>query len=137
LKFDGLSKADRRSATDRAEFVPTLVNVDALAQAADATCLERPVTHTLEPKTRTVAVELDVPNPNLKLASGMYAEIQWPVRKEWPALLVPPASIATTTERTFVFRIMNEVAEWVPVSRGAAVGDLDEVYGLGGSQYSL
>jgi hypothetical protein len=55
--------------------VPILVNVDALAQAADATCLVGRGSHTLESKTRTVAVELDVANPNLKLASGMYAEI--------------------------------------------------------------
>jgi multidrug efflux pump subunit AcrA (membrane-fusion protein) len=59
----------------------------------------------------------------------MYAEVQWPVRKERPALLVPSTTIATTTERTFVVRIKNDVAEWVPVSRGAATGDLVEVYG--------
>ena len=89
----------------------------------------RRIAHAVEPKTRTMAVELDVANPNLRLASGMYAEVQWPVRKERPALLVPPTSIATTTERTFVIRIKNDVAEWVPVSRGAAAGDLVEVYG--------
>jgi membrane fusion protein (multidrug efflux system) len=89
----------------------------------------RRIAHALEPRTRTMAVELDVANPNLRLASGMYAEVQWPVRKARPALLVPPTSIATTTERTFVIRIKNDVAEWVPVSRGAAAGDLVEVYG--------
>ena len=89
----------------------------------------RRIAHALEPKTRTMAVELDVANPGLRLASGMYAEVQWPVRKERPALLVPPTSIATTTERTFVIRIKNDVTEWVPVSRAAAAGDLVEVYG--------
>jgi membrane fusion protein (multidrug efflux system) len=89
----------------------------------------RRIAHALEPKTRTMAVELDVANPNLRLASGMYAEVQWPVRKERPSLLVPPASIATTTERTFVVRIKNGVAEWVSVTRGAGVGDLVEVQG--------
>jgi len=58
----------------------------------------------------------------------MYAEVLWPVRKERPALLVPPTS-ATTTERTFAIRIRNDMAESVPVSRGAAAGDLIEVYG--------
>ena len=89
----------------------------------------RRIAHALEPKTRTMAVELDVANPGFRLASGMYAEVLWPVRKERPALLVPPTSIATTTERTFVIRIKNDVAEWVTVSRGAAAGDLVEVYG--------
>jgi RND family efflux transporter MFP subunit len=89
----------------------------------------RRISHTLEPKTRTMAVELDVANPNLTLASGMYAEVQWPVRKQRPALLVPPTSIGTTTERTFVIRIKNHVAQSVPVSRGSVAGDLVEVFG--------
>jgi RND family efflux transporter MFP subunit len=89
----------------------------------------RRISHTLEPKTRTMAVELDVANPNLTLASGMYAEVQWPVRKQRPALLVPPTSIGTTTERTFVIRIKNDDAQSVPVSRGSVAGDLVEVFG--------
>jgi membrane fusion protein, multidrug efflux system len=89
----------------------------------------RRIAHALEPKTRTMAVELDVANPNLRLASGMYADVQWPVRKARPALLVPPTSIATTTERAFVIRIKNDLAEWVTVSRGAAAGDLVEIHG--------
>jgi hypothetical protein len=35
----------------------------------------------------------------------------------------------TTTERTFVIRVKNGVAEWVNVSRGARVGDLVEIFG--------
>jgi membrane fusion protein, multidrug efflux system len=89
----------------------------------------RRVAHALDTKTRTMAVELDVVNPALRLASGMYAEVLWPVRKDRPALLVPPTSIATTTERTFVVRIKNDVAEWISVSRGALAGELVEVYG--------
>ena len=87
------------------------------------------IAHTLDQKTRTMAVELDVTNPDLRLASGMYPEVLWPVRKNRPALLVPPTSIVTTTERTFVIRIKNDVAEWVAVSRGASAGDLVEIYG--------
>jgi membrane fusion protein, multidrug efflux system len=85
--------------------------------------------HALDQKTRTMAVELDVTNPGLRLAAGMYPEILWPVRKNQSALLVPPTSIVTTTERVFVIRIKDDVVEWVPVTRGASVGDLVEVYG--------
>ena len=87
------------------------------------------IAHVLDQKTRTMAVELDVTNPGLRLAAGMYPEVLWPVRKNRPALLVPPTSIVTTTERTFVIRIKNDVAEWVAVSRGGSAGDLVEVYG--------
>ncbi len=85
--------------------------------------------HDLDEKTRTMAVELDVKNVDLRLGAGMYPEVQWPVRRPQPSLLVPPTTIVTTTERTFVIRVTSGVAEWVNVSRGARVGDLVEIFG--------
>src|SRR6059036_486739 len=87
------------------------------------------IAHDLDEKTRTMPVELDVRNADLRLGAGMYPEVQWPVRRPQPSLPVPPTSIATTTERTFVIRVNNGVAQWVNVSRGARVGDLVEVFG--------
>lgn len=85
--------------------------------------------HDLDEKTRSMAVELEVKNPDLRLSPGMYPEVQWPVRRPQPSLLVPPTSIVTTTERTFVIRVNNGVAQWVNVGRGARVGELIEVFG--------
>jgi membrane fusion protein, multidrug efflux system len=85
--------------------------------------------HGLDPKTRTMPVELDVRNGDGRLAPGMYPELSWPVRRAQPSLLVPPTSVVTTTERTFVIRVNNGVAQWVNVGRGARVGDLIEVFG--------
>src|SRR5881409_1743486 len=76
-----------------------------------------------------IARELDVKNPDLRLGAGMYPEVQWPVRRPQPSLLVPPTSIVTTTERTFVIRVRNGVAQWVNVGRGARIGNLVEVFG--------
>ena len=87
------------------------------------------IAHDLDEKTRTMPVELDVKNADLRLGAGMYPEVQWPVRRPQPSLLVPPTSIVTTTERTFVVRVNNGVAQWVNVGRGARVGDLIEVFG--------
>jgi len=87
------------------------------------------IAHSLDDKTRTMAVELDVTNPNLRLAPGMYPEVRWPVHNSLVSLLVPPTSIVTTTEKTFVVRVKNGTVEWVPVMRGASVGDLVEVFG--------
>src|SRR6266446_891319 len=75
------------------------------------------VARSLDDKTRTMAVELDVNNPGLRLAPGMYPEVRWPVRNPKPSLLVPPTSIVTTTEQTFVIRVKDGVVEWVPVTR--------------------
>jgi RND family efflux transporter MFP subunit len=85
--------------------------------------------HSVDPKTRSMAVELDAINKNGHLAPGMYATVSWPVRRNKPSLLVPPTAVASNSERTFVIRLQNGVAEWVNVRRGAPVGDLIEVYG--------
>jgi membrane fusion protein, multidrug efflux system len=83
----------------------------------------------LDPKTRSMPVELDVLNTNQVLAPGMYSTVRWPVRSAEQALFVPKTSVVTTTERTFVVRIKNGRAEWVNVQKGAADGDLIRVIG--------
>src|SRR6266704_3355333 len=83
----------------------------------------------IDSKTRPMAVELDVMNPDQSLAPGMYATVKWPVRSAKAALYVPRTSVVTTTERTFVIRDKNGKAEWVNVSKGAGDGDLIEVIG--------
>lgn len=83
----------------------------------------------LDPKTRTMAIELDVANTRQQLAPGMFAEVQWPARRSGASLFVPRTAVATTTERTFVVRIRNDVAEYVDVRRGAVANNLVEVFG--------
>ena len=91
----------------------------------------------LDAKTRTMPIELDVANASGKLAPGMFPEVQWPTRRPQPSLFVPPAAIATTTERSFVIRIRangsESLTEWVDVKRGASMNqkgvDLVEVFG--------
>ena len=87
------------------------------------------IAHALDPKTRTMPVELDVLNRDGSLAPGMYPSVKWPVRREHPALFVPKTSVVSTTERTFVIRDRQGRAEWVDVKKGAADGDLVEVSG--------
>jgi membrane fusion protein (multidrug efflux system) len=83
----------------------------------------------LDHKTRSMAVELDVMNPDQSLAPGMYATVKWPVQRSTRALYVPKTSVVTTTERTFVIREKNGKAEWVNVKKGVADGDFVEVIG--------
>jgi membrane fusion protein (multidrug efflux system) len=88
------------------------------------------IAHEIDPKTRTMAVELDFDNTGAKsLVPGAYAEVLWPVHRDAPSLFVPPSAIATTTERTFVDRVRDGKIEQVPVGRGVAVGDLVEAFG--------
>src|SRR5262249_42334847 len=87
------------------------------------------VSQSLDIRTRTMPVELDVANTPALLSPGMYAEVVWPVRRKQASLFVPPSAIATTTERSFVIRVRNGVTEWVDVKRGEPMGDLIEVFG--------
>jgi RND family efflux transporter MFP subunit len=87
------------------------------------------LSHSLDSKTRTMAVELDAGNRDGSLSPGMYPSVKWPVRRSRPGLFVPAASVVTTTERTFVVRSRNGLAEWVDVRKRADEGDLVEVLG--------
>ncbi len=81
----------------------------------------------LDSKTRSMAVELDVVNRDQSLAPGMYPTVRWPVRSSERGLFVPRTSVVTTTERTFVIRDNHGRAEWVNVQKGAVDGDMIRV----------
>ncbi len=85
--------------------------------------------HTLDMKMRSMLVELDVANPTLTLAAGMFAEVQWPVSRAQASLFVPTSAVVRTSERQFVVRVRNGVAEWVDVRRGEVNGNVIEVFG--------
>jgi membrane fusion protein, multidrug efflux system len=89
--------------------------------------------HSIDPRTRTMPVELDVNNPSLRLAPGMLPQVSWPTRRPRPSLLVPASAVTVTTERSFVIRIRDGIAEWVDVTRDASVNqygtDMVEVFG--------
>lgn len=87
------------------------------------------ISHALDPRTRTMPIELDVINHDGSLAPGMYPIVKWPVRRGRISLFVPKTSVVTTTERTFVIRDRDGQAEWVDVKKGVAEGDLVEVIG--------
>ena len=87
------------------------------------------VAQSVDVKTRTMAVELDVTNKDGRLANGTFCQVQWPVRRPGPSLFVPNSSVASTTDRTFVVRVRNGRTEWITVSTGLASGPLVEVFG--------
>jgi multidrug efflux pump subunit AcrA (membrane-fusion protein) len=76
-----------------------------------------------------VVVELDVNNPKQVLAPGMFAEVQWPMSRSQASLFVPRTAVVRTSERQFVVRVRNGVAEWVDVRRGELNGDVIEIFG--------
>ncbi len=83
----------------------------------------------IDPKTRTMPVELDVENSERRLAPGMFAEVLWQISRPRPTLFVPSSAVVTTTERKFVIRVRNGSAEWVDVAVGEQMAGVIEVFG--------
>jgi RND family efflux transporter MFP subunit len=87
------------------------------------------IARSVEQKTRTMSVELEVPNTSGALAPGMYPQVNWPVRSTERAMVVPATSVIRTTERVFVIRVKNGRAEWVDVRVGAREAGQLQVFG--------
>jgi membrane fusion protein, multidrug efflux system len=87
------------------------------------------ISHAVDVKTRTMPVELEATNPHAELSPGTFAEVLWPVRRNYPTLFVPTSAVATTLEHVFVVRIRDGKAEWVDVKTGATVEKMSEVFG--------
>jgi membrane fusion protein (multidrug efflux system) len=87
------------------------------------------VSHDVDAKTRTMAVELDVVNTDGALTAGTFCQVRWPIHRPDPSLFVPSGSIANTTDRTFVVRVRGDKTEWVDVRTGLTSGSLVEVFG--------
>lgn len=88
------------------------------------------ISHSLDLRTRTEMIELDVDNSARTLLPGMYADVIWPVARQAKGFVVPVKAVATTTEKTFVIRINKDgLTEWVDVKRGNAAKGMVEIFG--------
>jgi len=87
------------------------------------------IAQSVDVSTRTMAIELDVDNTDARLAPGTFCQVRWPIRRTAPSLMVPSASVASTTGRTFVIRVRGGRTEWVDVKTGLSSGPLIEVFG--------
>src|SRR5262249_8110781 len=87
------------------------------------------IAHSVDVRTRTMPVELDVNNAVSRLSSGMFPEVLWPVHRADATIFVPVSSVARTTEGTFVIRIRDGNTEWFNVQTGDLDAKSIEVFG--------
>jgi len=87
------------------------------------------ISHSVDIRTRTMSVELDVQDPHAQLIPGTFCHVAWPVHRGYTTLFVPSSAIANNLERTFVIRIQNRRTEWVDVKTGETSGQQVEVFG--------
>ena len=89
----------------------------------------------LQPGTRTLLTEIDVPNPDHVLSPGMYCRVELKIRRKTPSLIVPSEavifnrdglSVAVVDDGVVHLRKITSVRDFgttVEVSAGVAEGD--------------
>ncbi len=84
----------------------------------------------VDPATRTMQVEIDVPNAGHVLRPGMYATVQLAAGTQ-RALVVPLSSLVTVGGRQFVWVVTDGKVSQQLVTVGRATGDVVEITGGG------
>jgi membrane fusion protein (multidrug efflux system) len=78
------------------------------------------VVHNLDPRTRTMGVEEDIPNPSGRLKPGMFARVEAKVDSRDNALTISAEGLRLGEARPSVMVVRNGTVELVPVELGVA-----------------
>jgi RND family efflux transporter MFP subunit len=132
-----------RIAVDIPETYATDVNPGDRAliklQALKGRIVEGKVTRTawaLDPKTRTIRTEIDIPNPGGKLRPGLYAYATVIVEEHKDVLTIPTTAVVQDQEKSFCVTVEEGKAVRKLVGTGLSDGTLTEVVsGLDGSEF--
>jgi RND family efflux transporter MFP subunit len=94
------------------------------------------VVHTanaLDPATRTLLAEVQVPNPSLQLLPGMYAQVKFALPPATRAVVIPASALIVRADGQFVAVIREGKAHFQKVESGRDFGqELEIVSGLSG-----
>jgi multidrug efflux pump subunit AcrA (membrane-fusion protein) len=107
-----------------APLVKAGVPARVLVQALQEREFEGKVTRSsfaLDMQTRTLHVQIDLPNPNGELRPGMYAKAQLSAERS-EVLTVPYSSVIQRDDQSFVIRVENGKAILTPVKLGQRQG---------------
>ena len=101
------------------------VQVPALNATIDGTVSR--TAEALEPSSRTLRVEIDLPNPDRRLRPGLYvnARISAEMPKAW---VLPAGAVVKQAEQVVVFLYRDGKAVRVPVRSGRSDGTFTEVF---------
>ncbi len=77
--------------------------------------------------TRTLLVEVDVPNPKGELFPGAYAQVHFKLKNEHPALIIPVSALMFRSEGLRVATVQGDKARLVPITIGKDDGRTVEV----------
>ncbi|MBI4608210.1 MAG: efflux RND transporter periplasmic adaptor subunit [Candidatus Rokubacteria bacterium] len=91
--------------------------------------------HALDPRTRTMGLEMEIQNPNHLLKPGMYARVELLVTTHPGALLVPGEAVRFEDGGPVLYLVQDGTVVRRPVAVGVSEGTLVEVtQGLSGNE---
>jgi RND family efflux transporter MFP subunit len=74
--------------------------------------------HALDPATKTMLTEIEMPNPDGQLRPGAYAKVQLEVERKQNALLVPVQALLVEKAGTSIFTLLDAKAKKLSVKTG-------------------
>lgn len=83
----------------------------------------------LDVRLRSQRTEMDVLNSDRKLLPGMIAEVSIPLSADASTFAVPRTAVLNSTQGTYVIKVDNGKAVWVPVKTGSSSNEKTEIFG--------
>lgn len=83
----------------------------------------------LDTRLRSQRTEMDVVNTDRKLLPGMIAEVSIPLAGNAGTFAVPRSAVLNSTQGTFVIKVVDNRAVWVPVTTGSSSTEKTEIFG--------
>ncbi len=108
--------------------IPVTLTVDAMPGKEYRGACARFAT-ALDPKTRTMRTEIDIPNRDGLLRPGMFGRVKLGLERRKDALTIPAGAIFTEGGKTYVYTVENGKARRVEVKTGFDDGIRVEVTG--------
>src|SRR4029077_20894035 len=81
----------------------------------------------LDPETRNMRTEIDLPNPSERLYPGTYAEVTLEMNRRPGALTVPAAAVGSDGEGKFVYTVTDNRINRLAVKTGLTDNGRTEV----------
>ncbi|KAA6439236.1 efflux RND transporter periplasmic adaptor subunit [Dyadobacter flavalbus] len=83
----------------------------------------------LDTRLRSQRTEMDISNSDRKLLPGMIAEVSIPLGGNSNAFVIPKTALLNSPQGTYIIKIVDHKAVWVPVKTGSNSEDKLEIFG--------
>ncbi len=111
-----------------------IITVDAYPGKQFSGTVER-MSQAIDLSTRTMAVEIDIPNREHLIRPGMFASVRMIIREHPNAITVPTQAILHDDRGSYIFTVSNSIAHRVNITTGIEQEGWTEVTtGLSGSE---